>query len=245
MRTLGIIPARRGSKGIPGKNLRKVGGKSLIEWAVLSARGSNLTDFAVFTNDPEVMAEAERLECDYYVRPEDECTDDAKIQQTVKRIAREFRCHHAYCLLQPTNPLRSSQDIDECLQEMERTKCDNVLTVSDATGYSPTMGFFWHKDVPITPVFPSMMWTRRQDLPMYLIRDGGVYLASRASAISGHLWSPGAKYVCIDRRRSVRIDCEDDLLLAEFRLTSQNRQPKLPTSGDPARRGRRGGRKKR
>lgn len=139
MRVLTIIPARSGSKRLPGKNWEKVGGKTLLQLALDYAEG-----FMMIVSDaPERCPKEERggpitvLE-----EPADLAGDDAPMSAVVKwacgvfyeKFARAYGCPEVVVLLQPTSPLRSRYDVAACVHMFERerfldTRPDSVVSV--------------------------------------------------------------------------------------------------------------------
>ena len=113
---LAIIPARGGSKRCPGKNLRLFRGKSLIEWAYEAARASKYIDHVYCsTEDAEIKAHALAIGCLVIDRPA-ELANDTAMNEDVLRHALELRPHDWVVLLQPTSPLRTAHDIDQCIK---------------------------------------------------------------------------------------------------------------------------------
>lgn len=114
---LAIIPARGGSKRVPGKNLRTVGGKTLIARAFQAARGGRYIDnVVVSTDDRDIAREAMRCGCEYRIRPAHLATDEASSMDVVFHVMAEVGEYGFVVLLQPTSPLRTSADIDRCIE---------------------------------------------------------------------------------------------------------------------------------
>lgn len=119
MTTLGVILARGGSKRIPGKNLRLLGGRPLIAWTILAAQNAKLIDAVVLSSDDDaILAEAARWSCRTVRRPAEMAADDASPYPAVLHamLAVELGLEERrFCLLQPTSPFRTAGDIDACL----------------------------------------------------------------------------------------------------------------------------------
>jgi CMP-N,N'-diacetyllegionaminic acid synthase len=113
---LGVILARGGSKRLPGKNIRPFLGKPLVAWTIEAARKSRLLDrFVVSTDSPAVMAIAEQLDCEVIERPPELASDTASSYDALKHAMQEAGLRNfsdTVVLLQPTSPLRTSEDID-------------------------------------------------------------------------------------------------------------------------------------
>ena len=113
---LAMIPARGGSRRVPRKNLRHYRGQSLLDWAVAHAKGSKYIDhFVVSSEDPEILscAVAHGLE-----RPAELATDDASCEDVMRHALSLFPAAWVV-LLQPTSPLRTSEDIDACIERAQ------------------------------------------------------------------------------------------------------------------------------
>ncbi|HEX2639627.1 MAG TPA: acylneuraminate cytidylyltransferase family protein, partial [Pyrinomonadaceae bacterium] len=135
MRTLGIIPARGGSKGVPRKNIKLLCGKPLLAYTAESALAAKrLTRVILTTEDPEIAAVGEKLGLDIpFMRPADLAHDNTPtlpvVVHAVETLEQMGETYDAVCLLQPTNPLRRPEEIDGCIDLLVRTGADSVFTV--------------------------------------------------------------------------------------------------------------------
>ena len=142
MSVLGVIPARGGSKGVPKKNIREVGGKPLIAWTIEAALASRL-DRVIVSSDDDQIIEIARGYGDLapFVRPAELASDSARtlpvVQHAVSYVEAEHGEVESVVLLQPTTPLRSAADIDEGLRRMKESGCDSVVSVVEVGGYHP------------------------------------------------------------------------------------------------------------
>lgn len=113
MTVLGLIPARGGSRRVPRKNIRRLGGKPLIAWTIEAARRAVLIDYvAVSSEDEEILRVAEDWGADPLKRPPEMATDDISPYPAILHALSHFGVTHL-CLLQPTSPFRTAEDIDE------------------------------------------------------------------------------------------------------------------------------------
>ena len=131
---LALIPARGGSKGVLRKNLRKVGGKSLIEHAVSVAKESNEFDYIVgSTEDVEITEEFERLGCRTILRPMDLAQDVSPIIPVIKHVILSLREEGKFfdwvMLLQTTCPLRNAKDIKDAVQVIKQGGAKSIVSV--------------------------------------------------------------------------------------------------------------------
>lgn len=225
MRSLGVIPARGGSKGVPGKNIRGLGGRPLIAHTIEAAATSRLCRTIVSTDDPEIAAVARSHGADVpFRRPVELATDDARAVPVMQHAvaAAEAMGDDAYdvvVMLQPTTPYRRAADIDEALELLDSTGADSVISVTDVGGHHPARMKFLEAGRLIDPPFAESYENQpRQELrPMY-IRNGAIYATRRHVLDAGGFKGDDCVALVMPEWRSVNIDTESDFLLAEFLL---------------------------
>lgn len=221
-RVLGLITARGGSKGIPGKNIKMIAGKPLIAWTIEEAVKSKLLDRVIVSTDSEEIAEVSRK---YgaevpWMRPKELAQDDTKhIDVVLHAIALE-KCP-AYCLLQPTSPLRTAEDIDGAIEKFQEID-KKVIGVTLSTEYYHI--FDYHQNV----VFSIESYhTVYQELPRQKIEprcliNGAVYVNdSGITIMSGVIGGDGYGYV-MPKERSYQIDDMIDFDICEMLLRKRN-----------------------
>jgi CMP-N-acetylneuraminic acid synthetase len=228
MRVLGLIPARGGSKGIPRKNVRDLGGRPLLAWTADAALGAErLSRVVLTTDDPEIAEVGRRLGLEVpFLRPADLARDDTPTLPVVLHAVAELERagdrgerFDAVCLLQPTSPLRTARDIDGCIARLEETGADAVVTVRPVPAeHNPHWVYFEGADGLLhLATGEDEPIPRRQDLPPAFHRDGRVYvvrrdvLVERRSLYGRRL----AAYVADDPERSVNLDTPADWEQAE------------------------------
>jgi len=245
MRVLGIIPARAGSKGIPAKNLRLLAGKPLLQYtaeAALAARA--LSDVILSTDDDQIAAVGRSCGLSVpFIRPRELGADDTPMLPVVVHALEQLQANRieydAVCLLQPTSPMRTAQDIDSCIALFIDNDADCVFTVlpvperynPDWTYFLDSRGYLRRAAGSGEPV------GRRQDLPPALHREGSIYV-SRVSVITKQQSLYGEKVLPypIDPQRSVNLDTEADWERAEQLLRTQRiSRPIIETSRAPHR----------
>ncbi|OGN79779.1 MAG: acylneuraminate cytidylyltransferase [Chloroflexi bacterium GWC2_49_37] len=178
---LGLIPARGGSKGLPGKNIRPLLGKPLLAWTIETAKKSRYLDRIILSSDDaEIITVAKRWGCEVpFVRPKSISGDDTPgINPVVHAIKNVFPKYDYIVMLQPTSPLRSVDDIDGCIQQCVIGKYKSCVSVTEAD-QSP----FWMYKVAKSSVMRPLLKTkrrivRRQDLPAIHCLNGAVYVAN-------------------------------------------------------------------
>jgi N-acylneuraminate cytidylyltransferase len=222
MRVLAVIPARGGSKGLPGKNIRDLAGKPLVAWTIEAAQASRCIDRLILSSDDDEIAQvARRWGCDVpFVRGEDLATDEATTVDVVLDSLRRCPGYDWVVVLQPTSPLRTSEDIDSCLLECLDQGASVGVSVCEAT-VSPYWMFRRHGQGQLQTLLPMPQGaTQRQDLPYVYQLNGALYVAkcgwlqANPKFITPHTYA----YV-MSQQRSIDIDDEVDFRLAELMLS--------------------------
>ncbi|MGE0734863.1 MAG: acylneuraminate cytidylyltransferase family protein [Alphaproteobacteria bacterium] len=226
MKALGIIPARGGSKGIPGKNIRPVGGLPLLAHSILAAQQSRaLHRFVVSTDDAEIAATARRYGAAIVDRPAALASDDSPVDGAILHAidAAGADCD-TICLLQPTTPLRQGADIDAALDLFAKGNCDAVVGLVSVGSTHPARMYRADGEF-LTPLQAEPAGRQRQALPEVFIRNGAVYICSVAHLrATKSLLGPRIRGYVMPPERSVNIDEEVDLVVAEYwfqKLTAQ------------------------
>ncbi len=226
MRVLGVIVARGGSQGVPRKNLRPLGGQPLIVHSIATAASaSRLTRTVVSTDDDEIAMVAGANGGDVpFRRPAELATDDAGpigvLCHALAAVeAAGDQPYDAILLLQPTTPFRTSGDVDGAIDLLDRSEADSVISVVSVGGHHPARMKWLEGDRLIDPSFCESYENQpRQELqPMY-IRNGALYLTRRDILLGGSLKGADSRAWIMPPERSVNIDDEHDLLLADWLL---------------------------
>jgi len=217
-KVLAVIPARGGSKGIPNKNIVPLMGKPLINWTIEAAQSSQYVDRLILSSDDAHICEiAESAGCEVpFVRREELATDDAKSIDVVLDALDRVPGFDLVVLLQPTSPLRTSSDIDGCLELLVEQGVHSAVSVAPAQEH-PYLIYSMDAGGRLDPFIRAAQQAslRRQDLPGAYSLNGAVYVAEiewlqkSRSFISGQ----PAGYV-MPKLRSVDIDDPADLKLA-------------------------------
>lgn len=220
-RVVALVPARAGSKSVPLKNLRPLGGKPLLNWPIDVAKATPEVDRIIVSTDGQIIAEvARRAGAEVSMRPGDLASDTALAADVVRHHIRELRrsgeTARYMLLLEPTAPFRLPRDISACLAMIERDKLDSVATFTEAH-LNPHRAWSISDDGrPATFIDDAVPWLPRQKLPPAHMLNGAVYcfvmdsLPSEGPAVLfGRM---GA--VLMERRRSLDIDDELDFMVA-------------------------------
>lgn len=178
-RVLAVVPARGGSKGLPGKHLLEVRGRPLIAWTIDAAHGAQSIDRTVLSSDDDaIMATASRLGCDVpFRRPAELANDAAASIEVVLHAVGALPGYDVVVLLQPTSPLRTSVDIELAFDTFRTTGAPACVSVAPVA-QSPYWMYRLGDRATLQPVveLPSPA-TRRQDLPPVYALNGAVYIA--------------------------------------------------------------------
>lgn len=184
-RILGLIPARGGSKGIPGKNIKMLAGKSLIQYTIESALESLLLNTLIVSSDSEEILEHVRRFQNVkipFIRPAELALDQtpsiAVVQHAVAYYEDVGEIFDYVCLLQPTTPVRSKGLIDKTILEIIRSKADSLVTIKKIPEkYNPYWAFVCNENRFLDPAIDQTgIIPRRQDLPGAYYRDGKIYI---------------------------------------------------------------------
>lgn len=189
-RTLAIIPARGGSKGLPGKNIMNVAGKPLIEWTIKSALNSELlTDFIVSTDDISISEVAKKAGGKVpFLRPAVLAGDSATSADVVLHCTAFFEQQGIFfdniVLLEPTSPLRKRDDIDNALKIFYNNyeNADGIVSVGKIHLENPSVVKYVENNMifPVSVNVSEKKITRRQDYPAYFFPYGVLYIIKTA-----------------------------------------------------------------
>lgn len=227
----GVIPARGGSKGLPGKNLRILGPRSLIGHAIASCReASRLSRFVVSTDSAEIAAEARRHGAEVpFLRPAALASDEAGMVPVLQHAVRWLESSGGprpdlVVTLQPTSPFRTGADIDRTVARLLETGSDSAQTVTEAS-YHPFFMKTLDGDRTVPLFADGHKFVRRQDAPAVYQPSGAVYVTRCAVLMEqGRVLGDDNRAIVMGFESSVNIDTEWDFLLAEL-LLARGRAP--------------------
>lgn len=223
VKTLGLIPARVGSRGIPGKNLRPLGGVPLIVRSIETAREAGLDHVVVSTDGPEIAKVARQAGARVpFMRPAELATDEAATLDVVRHALQWLRENEAVdfdavVLLQPTSPLRTARHVRESLELFLRSGRRPVVSVTP-TEHPPHWTYTLSPQGNLLPVVPGDWMQRRQDLPRTFRLNGAIYVFPPAQVQRGTLWDDQSVAYVMPPEVSVDIDTELDWQMAEILL---------------------------
>ena len=226
-RILGLIPARGGSKGVLRKNIRLVAGKPLISYSITAAlKSGRLSPVVVSTDDMEIAEISTLFGAEVLMRPEELAGDETPMISVVCHVIDQLENKRGirfdYCvLLQPTAPMRTAEDINSAVDILVNTGADSVVSVYKVEDHHPSR-MYRIEDERLIPLQSEPQNRLRQSLPPVYHRNGAVYafqrgLLDRMNTLIG----PDVRPYIMPEIRSVNIDNEVDLLLADLLLGGQ------------------------
>ena len=223
---LGLIPARGGSKGIPGKNIRLLAGRPLLAYAVDAARASGVVDRVVLSTDAEEIAAVGREHGAEvpFLRPPELAGDAAAmlpvIEHAIATLEQSGWSPEIVLLLQPTSPLRTGAHLAAAVALLRATGADSVVSVVEVPRHlSPDYVMRIERGglVPFLPEGAAL--TRRQDARLAYARDGTVYACWRRTLVEqGSLYGRDCRPLVVEAAESLTIDTPADWAEAERRL---------------------------
>jgi len=227
-RYLAIIPARGGSKRLPGKNIMSIAGKPLIAWTIEAARHSGVFDrIMVSTDDNEIARTSEKYGAEVpCLRPPELSGDDTSTADVIEYCLKKLHVpdgdyySHLVCL-QPTSPLRTADDIREAVQMAENKNADAIISVCKSE-HSPLWANKLPDNLSMQDFLPgNLQKTPSQDLPPYFRLNGAIYLCNvkrfmkeRSLFLTSNIYA----YI-MSRVSSIDIDDEIDFELASIYLS--------------------------
>jgi N-acylneuraminate cytidylyltransferase len=225
MKVLAVIPARGGSKGLPGKNIKPLQKKPLIGWSIESAKQSKLIHKTIVSSDDnDIIRIAKEFGAETpFVRPDELASDTSSTKDVLKHALNYFNSlgeHYDYLvLLQPTTPFRKVGDIDNMITLAKESNADMVVSVKETTS-NPYYVLFEEDDNGCLQKSKPSNFTRRQDCPTVYEYNGSVYVIKVSSLLENDSLSfnKTIKYK-MDEFHSVDIDNQFDFDFAEFMLT--------------------------
>ena len=234
MKVLGIITARGGSKGVPGKNLKPLGGRPLIDYTIDAANDTPLDRLILSTDDNRIAVVARGLGCEVpFMRPAELARDETPHLPVIVHAVQWMRDKENYVadvvvILQPTSPLRSSADIAAALRMLELSGADSVVSVNHVPAHAHpmrmlTVGADGMAKLFVTGEPVRNRINRRQELPDAYVMNGAVYACRTEVLFAPQPSLYGDRVVAYPMpiERSISIDTPEDWEEAERQLANQ------------------------
>lgn len=225
LKALGFIPARGGSKGVPGKNKRLLAGKPLIQWTIEAAlAATSIGDVIVSTDDPEIADISRACGAGVIERPRDIAADASPVIDAVRhalqlRAAQGHTAAECVALLQPTAPMRLASDIDAAVRMFLEHDHTPVCSVVRCEDNHPARMYRLSPDGVLLSLFPELASARRQDLPPIFHRNGAVYVFGQREIDAGVIIGDYMLAYEMPASRSLNIDTELDMAIVQTVMT--------------------------
>jgi len=224
MRVLGLIPARGGSRRVPHKNIMLLGGKPLLQYTAEAALRSHYLSETILSTDDHEITEVGRV-CGLAVpfkRPDELARNDTPMLKVVQHAVRWLEAFQDYfdsiCLLRPTNPFRRPEDIDACIELLETSKADAVVTILPVPPeHNPRRVYFLDQSGWLhLSTDEQLPVSLRQDLPPAFHQDGSVHVTRRNVVMEDNtLYGKRLVGYPLNPGQSVNIDTPEDWARAE------------------------------
>lgn len=224
-RVLALIPARGGSKGVPGKNTRIVAGKPLLAHSIHQALAAETVDVTVVSSDDAViLATAGEHGATALRRPATMAQDHSPVTEAIAHAYDSYGPFDAIVLLQPTSPLRLPADIDAAVQLFLRTgrPVCSVYRVEDT--HPARMYRIENHGVTddLSPLMRDQASLRRQDLPPVYLRNGALYVFGPEQVTAGRIITDDMVAYVMPPESAVNVDTEMDFVLLKLIMEGQD-----------------------
>ena len=220
---IAIVPARGGSKGLPGKNIKDLLGKPMIAYTIEEARKSQyISEVIISTDSKEIEDVAIKYGAtSYFLRPEYLATDSAKAIDnyiyTIERLNGYFGYDiKNFVVLQPTSPLRTVEDIDGAIKLFMDKNADSVISYTEE--YHPIE---WHKYITKDGRFENIFEEKllnRQEIKKSYFPNGAIFVFNYNLIKQKKYYSDNSYAYIMPRNRSVDVDTLEDFRYIEFLL---------------------------
>jgi CMP-N,N'-diacetyllegionaminic acid synthase len=229
--TMAIIPARGGSRAVPGKNIRPVAGRPLLAWTIDAAREARaITRVIVSTDSVEIAEVARRHGAEVpMMRPSGLARDDTPAIDAILHAVDWLHDHEGYCpdyvsVLQPTSPLRTAADIDAAMAVLRARSAAAVVGVCLAPHHPQWMKRV-EDDGAISSLFEFDESLPRQQLPPVYVLNGSLYLVRRDVLKERRsLYAEKTYPYVMPIERSLDIDTAWDLQVADLVLSARRQE---------------------
>ena len=215
-----IIPARGGSKGLPGKNIKQLAGMPLICYSIRAALGSKYIDSVFVSTDDDSIADiAEKCDSRIIKRPAELAKDTSPtidaIIHAIEFIKKDS-IPTVVVLLQPTSPLRTTSEIDGAIELFFEKDYKPVISMCEVE-HSPYWCFKFHHGDTVPLFDDELMKMRRQDLPQVYRPNGAIYISTVSDLYkNNNFYSNNVVPFIMSTKKSIDIDNEIDFKFAEM-----------------------------
>jgi len=226
MRILGVIPSRGGSKTVLKKNIKPLLGKPLVAYTIIEANKSKLLTRTIVSSDSREIIEIAKLYgADVpFIRPKELATDLALAIDVIKHATlevekQEGKKYDYIVMLQPTTPLRKTEDIDNAIKKLIETKADSVISVVNVGPMHPMRMKRIVNDRLVDYTTEKVENMPKELLPPIYIRNGAIYAVKRDILINKRSFKGNeCRPYIMAKECSINIDDKIDFQLVELRL---------------------------
>jgi CMP-N,N'-diacetyllegionaminic acid synthase len=229
-RILCIVTARKNSKGLKNKNIKKLNGKELFLWPLYAAKKSKYIDKIIISTDSDKIiriAKKNNFQAPFK-RPSRLATDKSNSSQVVIHALNFFKNKNInfdyVIILEPTSPLTTSSDIDKAIKLIDKRKTDSLVSIYKSERYHPYFHYKLSKKLLLKSFFKKINHARRQDLPPSYFLDGSIYIVrvnyflKKKKIINNRMTG-----FVISKIKSFEIDDEIDYEIMKFLKKNENK----------------------
>lgn len=230
MKNLAIIPARSGSKGLPDKNIKMLGGKPLMAYSVQAALDSGCFDTVMVSTDSESYADVAK---EYgaevpFLRSDETASDSASSWDTVLEVISRYKAlgrdFDTFCLLQPTSPMRTAEDIKSSYDVYSQKNAIAVVSVTELEHPLSWCGLLGDND-SLDGFIEKSSNKQRQAQHTYYRPNGAIYIVSIPELVKDpFLYRKGCYAYIMPKCRSIDIDTVFDFKFAEFMIQNGDKE---------------------
>ena len=228
MKTLGIITARSGSKGLKDKNIKMLNGKELIAYTIEAAISSKCFDTVMVSTDSEKYG---KVSMKYgaevpFLRSQKTSADEATTKEVVIEVLDNYqkqgKAYDRFVILQPTSPLRTSRNIQEAVDLFDKLSAKGVVSVCEVE-HSPLWCNTLPKDKSLKGFLQTNQNYRRQNLETYYRLNGAIYLYDTEYYLNSEdVYGDKVFAYIMKREESVDIDTQLDFDFAELLMVKRS-----------------------
>ena len=228
---MAVIPARGGSKGLPGKNIKSLCGKPLVAWSIDQAKNSKYIDkIIVSTDDKNIAKTAKEYGAEVpFLRPVELAEDTTPtidvLMHLIKYFENKKEQYDYLLLLEPTSPLREVSDIDNSIKKLfENDNADSVVGVAEVESVHPSFLAKFDLEGFLVPYVGKFESKRRQDLEKLYFFEGSIYIAKISKLKENKsFYTRRTLGYLMPKWKSYEIDDTIDFLIVEAIIKNKNK----------------------
>lgn len=219
---LAITLARGGSKRVPRKNITIINNQTLLQYTTDEVKKSKYIDnYIVSTDDEQIINVCKSLNVNYHIRPSELASDTSTSASGIKDVIDKYSDYNIIIEIMCTNPLKTVEDIDNCIEKLVNTNSDSIVSVVKVWDHHPSRLKFI-KNEQLHDFYPEIPESRRQDLtPPAYIRNGSIYAFWKESFLkyNNRLGKICRPYI-MPQEKTINIDEPNDLIMAKILINN-------------------------